>query len=148
MAAQEPSLPHPPGASGSSACGQSHGSGLLNIPQCSYCIASPSSGSVIEMQDGARHVALNTLRLPPTSSPWPAGARAPGLLSPPPPLAGSTPAVLGSPGAVSGTSASLSQQRTPRPSPGPGDQSRAHSGKSPLGLGLALSPAAPPRDAG
>lgn len=81
-AVQEPSLPHPPGASGSSACGQSHGSGLLNIPQCSYCTASPSSESVIEIQDEARHVALNTLRLPPTSSPWPAGARAPGLLSP------------------------------------------------------------------
>lgn len=29
---RSPALPHPPGASMSSACGRSHGSGLLNIP--------------------------------------------------------------------------------------------------------------------
>lgn len=49
----------------------------------------------VEMQDGARHVALHTPRLPPTtSSLWPAGARAPGLPPLRPPLAGCTPAVL------------------------------------------------------
>lgn len=49
----------------------------------------------VEMQDGAHHVALHTPRLPPTtSSPWPAGARAPGLPPLRPPLAGCTPAVL------------------------------------------------------
>lgn len=93
----------------------------------------------VEMQDGARHVALHTPRLPPTtSSPWLAGARAPGLPPLRPPLAGCTPAVLSArqaecwPGLCQGL-LFLSLSRGPRAHPGgPGTRAR-HTQGNPCG---------------
>lgn len=136
---RSPASPTPQGPRGSSACGQSHGSGLLNIPQCSYCTASSSKYKT--GPDMSPSTLSGCPRRPRR------GRQGPGLLAscPPPSPCGLHSSCAGlARGCVRDFCLSLSQQRTPRPSPGPGDQSRAHSGKSPLGLGLALSPAAPP----